>query len=116
MGEFPSRSTQIKPGEVRNPTGRNQFTKARERFGEVLAKRIDENQDALVEVLVRLALAGDGEFYRMLIDRVMPKVAQVELSGGVTVEADEKWAEKRLAQLRRTVEARASGDESSTRH
>ena len=31
MGEFPSREHQIRPGEVRNPTGRNQYTRDDER-------------------------------------------------------------------------------------
>jgi hypothetical protein len=72
-----------RPGEVRNPEGRNQFSRDRERRVQFLAicRAISAcEDDALLERLVRAlveqvldgAIAGDARLLGQLLDHLMP--------------------------------------------
>jgi hypothetical protein len=72
-----------KPGEVRNPEGRNQFSRDRERQAQFLAicRAISAcEEDALLERLVRAlveqvidgAIQGDRRLLGQLLDYLMP--------------------------------------------
>jgi hypothetical protein len=67
---------QIKPGEVRNPTGRNGWTAMRERYQIAL----DERLDKLTETLLTLAAEGDVQALRLALGPVVD-VRSIELSG-----------------------------------
>lgn len=57
----------IRPGEVLNPTGKNQFSNLR---GRVMLK-LDERLDVLVEKLFQLAEEGDVQALRLALGSVL---------------------------------------------
>ena len=83
-------ATRIKPGEVRNPTGRNQYTAERELFqreiGEVLATELRELSKtaqtdlravrrAIVEAILEKATLGEPWACQLVADRLWPRGA-----------------------------------------
>ena len=74
------------PGEVRNPTGINGWTKARARFKDELIA----NSHDLSKVLISLAKKGDMAAMKMAAGALLPTIEnKVEHSGKVEF----KWSE-----------------------
>lgn len=74
------------PGEVRNPTGINGWTKARERVRELLA----ESSNELTAKAIAQALAGDASTMKLVLGPLLPaQKHEVEHTGEVSF----KWSE-----------------------
>ena len=64
----PPKGRPIQPGEVRNPTGANGWTKARERVREILA----ECGPDVLQVMERLAKSGDVQAAKLILGPLLP--------------------------------------------
>lgn len=90
-----------KPGEVRNPTGKNQWDYRRE-FERNISALMQEHG---AEIAARLVTAAKGRNDRLLIallDRVFPRVERHEVEGDLGLRADAGTLaalEDRLARL-----------------
>lgn len=71
----------IRPGEVRNPTGKGPW-EYRRKYEAAFAKAVEEGTDTLVGMLMLMAKAGDKDMMRMVMERVMPKVERHEFDAG----------------------------------
>jgi hypothetical protein len=75
----------FKPGDVGNPTGRNQYTKARESFQAAVEAAAAQIQDkdgltlvqALAHQTLKDALAKDGNSRHESLERLWPKVQTI---------------------------------------
>ena len=68
-----------KPGQSGNPKGRPPY---RRLFEEAFARGVTENAEAIVEALVKKALAGDAGMMRPLLERVLPRLERHEIDAG----------------------------------
>jgi hypothetical protein len=91
----------VKPGEIRNPTGKNQWSTVRGEFERQFAEAAGPATPALVALLLRRALRADPYFFGEALARLMPKIEKRELSGDVSVNADLSALEARLARAAR---------------
>lgn len=99
----------VKPGEVRNPTGKNQWT-YRADFERSVARLMDAHGESIAERLVHGALRGkDLRLMLALLERVFPRVERHEHSGDIAVSADLAALEARLA---RAAGARSAAPDS----
>jgi len=71
----------IRPGEVRNPTGKGPW-EYRRKYEAAFAKAVEEGTDTLVAVLMAMAKAGDKDMMRMVMERVMPRLDRHEIDAG----------------------------------
>jgi len=65
-----------RPGESGNPKGRASH---RRLFEEALARAVTQNAEAIVDALLRRAIAGDARMMTALLDRLTPRIARHEL-------------------------------------
>ena len=77
----------VKPGEVRNPTGKNQWTYRRE-FEAAFAKAASEHGPELVRILFEKARRADRFFFEKALERMLPKVERHEVEADVGLRAD----------------------------
>ena len=104
----------IKPGERRNPKGINQYSGGRRFLLEVdraLRSILAETDEAtgksrrrariqvIAERLVEEACSGNMEAMRLLIDRLWPSVARLEIDGQLDVTTSEKEAARGRLEL-----------------
>lgn len=101
-----------KPGEVRNPTGRNQYTVQKERFQEHIAKYLEENashkelsrSEALALAVLEDALAGDATSRKETLARLWPIVSKAEVD--VKAELEERAVKANFSLDNLTAEER----------
>lgn len=68
---------QVKPGEVRNPEGRNQYT-YRDDAETSLEKWCKQHGDAVIEKCVKEAEKGRPWAMRLLLDRILPVRKEID--------------------------------------
>lgn len=89
--QHPNSRANLKPnrgGEIRNPQGINGWTKMREKA----RISIESDQEALVDVLKRLALDGDVQALRLALGPLLNQ-SKLELGGSEDGEITFRWAQ-----------------------
>ena len=102
----------IQPGEVRNPTGRNQYTVQKERFqehiGKYLAERMNGDElsrsEALALAVLEDALAGDATSRKETLARLWPIVSKAEVD--IKAELEERAVKANFSLDNLTAEER----------
>ena len=85
---------QIKPGEVRNPTGVNQYT-YRDDAERDLAAWCKEHGTELIDRLLDDAMKGKPLPLKLALERILPAVTkhEVDHSGSLEVLSESHWSE-----------------------
>ena len=74
-----------KPGEVRNPTGKNQYTDSPvRRFEAAVQQRATERAEEILATLFDQAIEGNEQMMRMILERMVRKVEHIDEDTGAT--------------------------------